>query len=504
MVFLERGSVHLGENRKTIATPWLLWALVVFFLAWDLWAVVVDQRLSSAESITMDTLGLMHMLEGGALDWREVFGPKGALVPMLALPLVWLLGSVPLATRLVAVAAHVVLTWQAHALGMRLGGTRRAGLWSALICASAPMVYGWARMDAQDLPLAVAVVAVVQVAAWVRLERLRQALVLGLVFGLGILVKTSILLYLVVPCGWLVLRCRRSPRGALHLLAALAVSAAVISPWLMANAQTFAGYVSEANQASFGVMEAVSHYLLLPGALPLLLAAAAGFVLLWTHQAVDRWLLVLLGATVATSLVLLCLLIEPWSRYALPVFPLAAVLAGAGVARLQERVAALARAPATWGVACVMLAAFTYLNLASDRGGPPRERRAGILRPDSRPHRGLPRALAALGTPARFLLVCQSGEAFSRFKGAEVVWHRRGLELEPLELKRGGRPGAELGVLVIQASSTAPLWNHDMVVDHVRDRHLKRARWLARQTKRLVVSTRDPDGLRYTIYRVIP
>ena len=507
MVFLERGQPPLNSKKgKTIGAPGLLLGMVLFFLAWDLWAVLSDQRLSSAEAFTLDTIHLLFMLDNGVGGWLEGVGPKGPLIPALALPLVWLIGALPLATRLVAVAAHAVLVWQAYALGRRLGDTSRAGLWSALICGSAPMIFGWARIDAQDLPLAVAVMMVVQVVAWIRLDRPWHPVVLGLALGVGLMVKAAILVYLVVPGTWLVLRRLRSPRVALQLLGTLAVAAAVLAPWFLTGGVGLLEYASEANRASVPLLKAAGLYLGLPGVLPLLLAAAAGFALLWANESTDRWLLALPGATVLVSLAMLCGLFNAWSRYLLPLLPVAAVLAGAGVARLQQRVAALARAPVTWGLAGMLLATFTGLNLAADREGLPRERRAGMLRPDSRPHGGLQRALDALGTsPPRFLLVCGSGEAFSRFKGMEGIWQYRGQDLHLVELSHLQHPaGGTVDVLVIDAHREPPIWNYDLAEDPVRDRHLARARWLRRQKKRLVATARDPDGVKYLAYKATP
>lgn len=488
-------------TKKRPRATWLLLAMVLLFLGWDLWAVLLDRRLSGADAFTRDTLNLLRLSELGVGEWLRGVGPKGPLVPALALPLVWLLDSLPQATRLVPVAAHAALVFQAHDLGRRLGGSARAGLWSALLCGGAPMIVGWARLDYRDLVLASAVMLVLQlVLRQDRLDRLRPALLLGCALGAALMVKAAVLLFLVVPAAWLLWHNLRSLRAAVYLLAALVVTALLISPWAVANREVFLHYIADSSQDRAPFWQSAGHYLALPGVAPLLLAAAAGTAGLWR----DRRVIVLAG-TVLLSLILLCGLFPTWSRYLLPLIPPAAVLAGAGLARLQQRFVMLGSKPMTWGLAVLPLALFVGLNLiplATERN---REWGAGLLWPDSRPHQGLVRALAALGPrPLPVLLVCSSGEAFSRFQGSQEILSHRGQTLRQIDL-RGIRqdlaPGSPLGVLLVKARRGTRSWNVEAAHDPVRDEHRGRLRWLQKQRIQPLISVRDPDGVEFEAYR---
>jgi hypothetical protein len=500
----------------------VLVGLLVFMLGWDLWAVIQDQRPSGSDTFTPFSIHSTQLLAGEEADWRRALDPKGPVATLLGTLLLLLVGKVPLATRLLSVLCHGALLLQTYDLGRLVGRDRRAGLWAALICGTHPMIFGWCRLDFHEALLCVMVCGSLQLMLRTDLSRLRPALLLGLVFGLGTLTKLSFAAYIAAPGVWLVARrCLRPPRRAvlLHLGAVLAVMAAITSPWLIAVGSELPAYLQMATHSQAGTLDKALHYLALPGSWPLLLSAVVFSIVLWRAGQVDRWELALIVAQVLVSTLLLFTIFDPGSRYLVPVFPAAAVLCGAGLGWLQQRGLRHA-APLAWGLSAALLGLFAGLSLAGVQEPDRREDGAGLVAPDPRPYLAFPRAVAALRPHGRrVLLVHDSAKALAVTEGLDLIWRFRGMKAELVTLawaKQELRHRRAVSVILVrrpagdQRPASRPLhasrsWPAEPPGVSIYAREPEKTTWLARQhrRRRLLVTT-DPDGTQYVAYRVGP
>jgi hypothetical protein len=513
---------RLSAESRRGATVALI-GLLAIVLGWDLWAVIQDQRPSGSDTFTPFSIHLYQLLAGEEEGWRRALDPKGPFATLLGTTLLLLVGKVPLATRLLSVLCHGALLLQTYDLGRQLGRSRRAGLWAALICGTHPLIFGWCRLDYHEALLCVMVCGSLQLMLRADLSRLRPALLLGLVLGLGTLTKISFTAYIAAPGIWIVARrCLRPPRTAvlLRLGAVLGVMAAVTSPWLFVVGPELPAYLKMATQQT-GSLEKALDYLALPGSWQLLLAAGVFAVVLWRSGPIDRWELALVAAQVLVSTLLLFMVFDPGSRYLVPVFPAAAVLTGAGLGWIQQRGPGRA-GPLAWGLAAALLGLHAGLSLAGveEPDHRRREEGAGLVAPDPRPYLAFPRALAALRPHGhRVLLVHDSARALVATEGLDQIWRFRGMKVELATLawaRQELRHRRPVPVILVrrpagdQLSSSQPLhasraWPAEPPGVSVYAREPEKTTWLARQhqRRRLLVTT-DPDGTRYVAYRVGP
>ena len=498
--------------------PWLaLVGLTLYSLGWDLWAVFSDQAISSSDSYTSDSLWLWEQLQGiNEAGWEGLVNPKGSVATALGFVLLLVVGQVPQATRLVSVLAHGALIFQTHDLGRRLGGGHAAGLWSALLCASCPMVYGWCRLDYREPLLAVAVLGGLQLMLRLDLRRTLPVLLLGLVLALGVMTKPSYVVFMCVPGVWFLLRRLRGVGAGARVLLMLVVMGAALAPWLrhVGPELLFVYPRMATSEPGSELYDKAVYYFALPGVLPLLalaLVASAG-LLLWARK--QRWEVTLLAGTVALSMVLFLTLFDKWSRYIVPLLPPAAVLSGVAAARVQARLPVLWRRVGAGAVAAVLLALMALLSLRGlESNREDREHGAGLLAPDPRPRNGYARAMARLRTVGpQVLVVHDSLVAFSAAVHFKEIGRFRGVTNEIIELDEarrllaGGRP---LPVLLVRRHPDVPLkpaplrklwprrqeWEDDANLPRLADPLF----WLARQgpRRRCMLWITDPEGTRY-------
>jgi hypothetical protein len=150
----------------------------------------------------------------------------------LPLPFYWIFGRRWHAAYLVCPVAMMVLFGAVWQIGKRLRGDR-AGLRAVYIAGTLPLLFGLSRLYLVEYPLA----GVVAAAFWLALVTaesvsLGPAVALGVVCGLGLLLKVTFPIF-VLPFLAYVLR-RRRPRARL-LLAILLPCAAVAMPWYIDN-----------------------------------------------------------------------------------------------------------------------------------------------------------------------------------------------------------------------------------------------------------------------------
>lgn len=411
-----------------------------WFFAWDLRAVLLDQRpgLISSDTTVSDLVVFERMLdeEGGFGAWVRRGHVKGPLAALLAYPIDLLLDDPLLATRLLGVLCHTLTLALLAGLVLRLGGTRGGTLWAVLLLGALPASFGWFRMDFHEALVAPAVVGTLLALTLSPAQR-RAGPLLGLAVGLGVLSKLSFPIFVAMPGLYHLAFRVRGLRAWLGVVVAALVALGIASFWLVPSFGEITQNMADSTHASEGWLYKMDVYLLrIPGSWPLLL----GGILLGLLAAVRRrsGLLAALTLTLPLVIALLLFVFDPWTRYIVPLFPVAAALAGLGLSVLPGLVrgrwrALLVSPPAAAVLAACVLGPYVHVNL---RGlSHPRESRefhAGLVAPDRRPYQGYASAVARarhLGWAVAELPSGPNPAAFPR------VFQRRGVQIEELPLQ---------------------------------------------------------------------
>ena len=511
-----------------------LTGLVGFLLGWDIWAILLDQRLKAPDTFLMATIQLLMDLKEWELGrWLGGLGPKGPIGSFLSLPFLALGMEVPAASRIITVFAHGALTVQSYDLarlvyaegpGVTPTAARRAGLWAALLCGTCPFLFGVCRLAYHDVLLAVAVIGAMQVMLRARMDRPGLAALLGMVLGLGLLTKHSFSLYMVGPGLWFVARRLRGVRSALHFVLMAVVMAAVSAMWAVPNFEAvYENFIRNSNLPSVPWSAELGFYLSLPGALPLFIAATLSCVALAIRRRVSLWTLVLLLTFIPMVAGLHS--VTAAARYMIPVIPMWAVLTGCGLTWALSRLATKPQALTLGGGTAALAALFIYLNLTGIVPPPPlggtepqaREDYGGIISPETRKHDGWKKAVRGLERPNEdVLLVYDSDEAFCERLSQEIVWHHRGVRTISIhtlaEAKKRLAAGRAVSVLFVRAHPDRPLrekipfdmWHPVRPGEPPQKQDLiDRVVWLARQKhRRLLARGEDPDGYAFEAYRI--
>lgn len=505
-----------GVNQRR--TLLLLAGLVAFVTAFNVWAIAVDHRLSGCDSYCYQALMLERFLDGEPGSFQDSLDSRGPLVTLLAVLFLKLVGSAPLGLRLLSVLGHSVLMIQAYGLTRAMGGARLAGLFATLICGVHPMIFGWARLAYHETLLSVAVLAVLHLAYTSGLDRLRPALKLGLALGLGLLTKLTFILLMVAPAIWAITQgIRRRRISALPVLLIAGITGGAAALWAAKWGGEFVGYVQMSTHTSESALGKLAAYLALPGSWVLLAGALVTAVTLWWLREAERPALVLLTSTVVFSFGLIAVAFDRSSRYVVPVYPVAALLAGMGLAWAVEQLPRRARQLAAALVSAALLTMFVSLNLT---GVPTevlrREVHAGLITPDRSHYNAYPKAVSALVRhKLNMLITVDSPEAIATVEGVDLIWYRRGYRPHPLDLpaaKAALAKGRPVGVLLIRRYASEPLtaafvqrfWPVDPQLKIIFGEEGERMHWLVRQRRRKLFAARDPDGMLYVAYRVEP
>ena len=521
---------------KLTAERLYLIGLVGFLLGWDIWAILLDQRLKAPDTFVMATIQLMMDLrEWNIGQWLGTLGPKGPLGSVLSLPFLALGMEVPAASRIITVFAHGALTLQSYDLGrlvyaegpgVNATAARRAGLWAALLCGTCPFLFGICRLAYHDVLLGVAVIGAMQVMLRARMDRPGPAALLGLVLGLGLLTKHSFIMYMVGPGMWFVARRLRGLRSGLNFGLMGLVMAAVAAVWAVPNFEAvYENFKLNNELPSVPWSAELGFYLSLPGALPLFVAASISVVALAVRRRVSLWTLVLLLSFIPMVLGLHS--VTAAARYMIPVIPMWAVLASCGLVWALGRLSVRTQALVLGGATAALAALYVYLNLTGIQPPPPhgghkpqpREDYGGIISPDTRKHDGWKKAVDGLGRPNEdVLLVYDSDAAFCERLSQEIIWHHRGVRTISIhtlaDAQKRLAAGRAVSVLFIRARPDHPLqekipydmWHPVRPGEPPQKQDLiDRVVWLARQKhRRLLASGRDPDGYAFEAYRIEP
>ena len=277
-------------------------------------------------------------------------------------------GPDPVAARLSSLFWMGLLLYFTFRVGERLWSPA-AGLLSASALAAMPMAMGFSRLLWLDMPLAA-------MTAWCLLmllraegfQRLRDALLLGLVVGLGMLTKYSLPIFVGPPAICLLLVALRPPGQRLLVLrnvaAAVGVAAAVFALWGALHLRDLI-YAFEMARPELVILEKpevgapdpsrFTYYLeripqstLGPVLTLLMVMGYAGLL-----ARGRRRIMAITGAWFWGAMLLLSPFVT-WDRYFLPALPAAAVVIGAGLCQAR----ALTRRSWVVPAACAVLALF--------------------------------------------------------------------------------------------------------------------------------------------------
>lgn len=486
-------------------------------MTWHLWAISVDRRVRGSDTYTNRVIGALKesrtkpVLLADALYMNK----DGPVVPLLGSLLVRLAGPPPASLRLLSALAHAVMIIQCFALGRRLWGRENAGLYAALLYATCPVVFGVCRLTFHDPVAGVALLGAIHLMLRVDLTRLRPALGLGAVLGLGGLVKLSFAWNMIWPGIWFLLRRVRirDRRGIVYLSAMLGTTCVLFLPWFLWQWPIiFRGSIMVNVRAlAIPLVEKLHFYADLPGLLPLVALGIASGVALWRSQRVDRWELALL---LTAFPMLAAVLFSPhWGRFVVPILPLLAVVGGAGLALAQERLPSPWGGVLAWSLTGALLLLFVGINTSAVVIEHPdiiREEREGMVRPDRRPYLGFYRAITSLKPGRRAVLLAADSLVARRQTHLEwYLWRYNGLRYKILDLSAARnrlRAGKPVSVLLIRYFPLRPLAGPSKDLDApLATLPDAAALWLVRQPGRRTLSiTRDPDGVTYVLFRIEP
>ena len=506
--------------------PWRSWralalpGLLVYLGAWGVWAILLDRHPEYSDTMLHDATALWKAIVLRDRSLIEALAGPGYHPPLCYLPAVLLfliLGGPSLTVlRLTVLGQYLTAVWLAHDLGRRVAGPR-AGLLGATMLGTFPLVLGWGRMGYMDMGLALMVLL------WLRLlhgfdpESRASGARLGLGGGLGLLTKLAFPIFGVGPL-LLVLATRVRRRRHLVSCAVAAAVALLVAGWWYAlqwQAIVLNAGMSSDDRSALATLRALT--LGVDGGPWLLALALVGSVVAWRWRTVPARDLALLSLAVWPALALL-LRFHPQLRYAVPLYAVAAVLAGVCLQSALERLGARAGRLAAALLSLFLLGHVAWLGLRLRPPEPPREvtyplsgfrvNDLGLLSPDRRSFDAYPRALQAIARRFRACLVVFTGPG--PMETHEPRSLRLALETKvPVRLAESRRqlPPAPDTVCVLQVTDRPGqnTWRKEEGQPErvYAERCLTQA-WFAGTTDRRLLAAFGPSplGLRYEIYEL--
>ncbi|HEX6739138.1 MAG TPA: hypothetical protein VF310_12740, partial [Vicinamibacteria bacterium] len=277
------------------------------------------------------------------------------------------LGPTALAARIVNLGWLALLGWGTERAGSALFG-RLAGAAAAALVVTFPFVTQMTRMAMTDLGLAALAAASVGFLLASGLRTRRQAAVLGVLLGAGLMVKWIFPAFVAGPIVvWAVRRWREpdaETRGWARVLLAFAVALAIALPWYAANLATIvergrylAGLgPAQNNPYGWNWANAVVYagvvgdvFVTAPQKLALIAAAVAGLVAAFTGSRPARAGLVVVASWLLVPYVAMTAISNKDPRFVLPLVAPVAVLCAWGLTALPQRAARAAALALVFG-----------------------------------------------------------------------------------------------------------------------------------------------------------
>ncbi|HTM47136.1 MAG TPA: glycosyltransferase family 39 protein [Bryobacteraceae bacterium] len=171
-------------------------------------------------------------LRGFARQFLTIMGIKPPLIALLPAPVYLVAGRNTGAAFAVNLAAMLVIFGVLYRLGRKYGG-RRAGLAAVWIAGTMPILYGLSRWYLVECGLtAIVCAAIWLIVEWMEAPDRWKAFLIGVVCGLGLLMKFSFPLYVGAPLLYAALRKGVTPKT---LLAFAAPAILLAAPWYAFN-----------------------------------------------------------------------------------------------------------------------------------------------------------------------------------------------------------------------------------------------------------------------------
>jgi hypothetical protein len=174
-------------------------------------------------------------IPGYAKQFLTVMQIKPPLIAVLPTPVYLIAGRNARLAHAVNFAFLLILFAALYRMGRRYA-SRRAGLIAMYIAGTMPILYGLSRWYLVDCGLtAIVCVAIYLVSEWNDSNGIWKGLLLGVTCGLGLLMKFSFPLYVLVPLLYFAARARRVMLRPKTLWAFAASVAALALPWYLFN-----------------------------------------------------------------------------------------------------------------------------------------------------------------------------------------------------------------------------------------------------------------------------
>ena len=312
----------------------------------------------------------------------KIMSTKPPLIAALPTPVYLLVGRRHRAAYAVNLFFLALMFASVYGIAASYAGGR-AGVIAVAVLGAMPVIYGLSHWYLVECGLVALVCAAVHVmAGWSESSGAGRAIVLGIVFALGMLMKASFPVYVALPFLYLMWRWGKTP------LLPMAVAVAVLAgPWYVANLRAMITTVLNAGSAQTAKIydtgealsvRAIGHYLfdvanvapwLFVAVIPILGVAGAPGLIKQTRRGL------IVAALWLAPLVLLALGHYRDIRYAAPLYPAAALLFGwMADAAIRRRGAVVSAA-----VGLVLLLGWISM-IQNSFGGPgPRMELGGLL-----------------------------------------------------------------------------------------------------------------------------
>jgi hypothetical protein len=504
---------------RSLALPGLL----LFLGSWGVWAILLDQHPEYSDTMFYDAINL----------WRSFVAPEQTLFssftaanyhpPLCFLPasLLFLITGPGLTVlRLTVLMQYLASVWLAHDLGRRMAGDS-AGLLSAVLLGTFQLIFGWGRMGYMDMGVTLMVLLALRFLSTCDFNSYRSGIKLGAAVGLGMLSKIAFPLFAIGPLSWALLTRIRS-RRQLSVLGAAAAASVVVCGWwyllqwraIMINFQMSSTGPSSAE----GIHRALTELTLkVDGGIWLLALALVGSVVAWRLRTVPARGLALLSLALWPSFALL-LLFHPLRRYALPIYAVAAILAGVSLQSILARFSSRLANLGTAALALFLLGNFTWFNLGAPADLRPvkvvagagfRMDDLGLLSPDRRRVDAYPSALQAIDRRFTTCLVVFTGSGHHELHLSRDLRLRfeadRRVRLVQTRAELG-QPTGPVCVLLVTDRSGKIAWREQPQNERVYLESCQAYAWFEATRNKRLLGTWGPSplGLRYLLHEIDP
>ncbi len=174
-------------------------------------------------------------LRGFSKQFLHGMGTKPPLIAALPSPVYWITGRKTRAAYAVNLFFLLVMFGALYWLGKKYAGPR-AGLIAVFVAGTMPILYGLSRWFLVECGLtAIVCVGICLVAEWTEFDGALRAFLLGVVCGLGLLMKMSFPLYVLIPMLYFAIRARTSALRVKTLTAFVAPAVVLALPWYFFN-----------------------------------------------------------------------------------------------------------------------------------------------------------------------------------------------------------------------------------------------------------------------------